>query len=220
MFDAPGWIRTSKQYRSSRLEGVTADATGEPGTDAAGRYADEDPATNAGDPEKAAASHVVSTAVVRTALYSSTGTNVPDDVELANAMVPPTVEAAVVRILTHAYCEAPGDMDVALIMSDASAGDVLSFHVEVAVLDSRRKVLAVNVPAAYSESVQDASVMLAPTPRTRAPARTARTRVKVRRREGATCLRTCYGTIGADAARNSQVAVADLLCWSGAPAFT
>lgn len=202
-------MRTSKQYRSSPLAGAIDDATADGGINVADRYVDDDPAMNTGDPEKAAASQAVLTAVVLTALYSSTGSKVPDDVELARAIVPPTVEAAVVRILTHAYCEAPGDMDVALIISDASVGDVLSFHAEVAVLDSRRNVLAVNVPAAYSESVQDASVTLAPTPRTRAPASTARTRVKLRRRDGATCLLTCYGAGVAEVATNSQVAVAD-----------
>jgi hypothetical protein len=100
---------------------VTADATGGAGTDAAGRYSDDDPEMKAGDPEKAAASQMVLAAVVLTALYSRTGSNVPDDVELASVTVPPTVEDAVVRILTHAYCEVPGDMDVALNASDSAS---------------------------------------------------------------------------------------------------
>lgn len=54
------------------------------------------------EPVKALPSQTVPTAAVRTARYSSTGTNAPDVATLASVIVPPTVEAAVVRTLTHA----------------------------------------------------------------------------------------------------------------------
>ena len=129
--------------------------------------------------EKALESHAAS---VRTARYSSAGDKSPSGVDVARVTFPPTVEAAVVRIFSHANFDASGDKPVAFTTREAPV-DVLSRQAMVSVLDSRRNVLAVNVPAAYSESDQEASVTLAPTPRTRAPARTARTRVKVRWRE-------------------------------------
>jgi hypothetical protein len=143
-----------------------------------------------GVPVKAVVSHVVLVAAVRTARYSSAGTRVPDVVELASVIVPPTVEAAVVRMLTHAYCETDGDIAVALNASEAPGAEVLLAHTPATVLDSVVKVLAANEPVAFSESVHDARVIVAPTPNTKAPASTARTRVKVRRLTGARCLAT------------------------------